>query len=126
MKRLIPIVGAVMMMATTANAAKITSLGFRAYTSATSVDCGIFGTNQIMPKDYNGVVIQNVSPDPSLSRTAVLGTKGFYNYSTLNVTNVTFTCRKTGTSEPISVKVFMNAVETHFLTLDSGTITIGR
>lgn len=101
-------------------------IGFRAYSSATQTECGVFGSTGTLSRDDNGVAIQTLTPAAGNSRTLLLGTKGFKNYSTNAVRMVTFTCRSYGTSTAASVKVFLNGTETHFLTLSSGTFAIGQ
>ena len=115
-----------LLVAVPAWAGNITKIGFRAYSSASQVECGVFGGFGLMPKDANGNVIQNFMPDDTYSRTLSLGTKGFANYSTPGRGNVAWTCRVKDTSSPVAVKVFLNGVETHFLTLDTGSFAIGR
>jgi hypothetical protein len=107
-------------------------IGFRAYSSATSTQCGIFGMKQTLTRDDNNVPIQIFSPSPELSRTITLGNKGFGTYSTaIGARAIMFTCRLTPVlastaSTAVRVKVFMNAVETHFLTMSEGTLVIGQ
>jgi len=105
-------------------------VGFRAYSTATPAECAVFGMTGELPRASNSRdVMQQFSPDPSLARTFSLGTKGFANYSVraLNVGAITWDCRSaSATATKVKVKVFMNGVETHFLSVDSGTWFMGQ
>lgn len=100
--------------------------GFRAISSATIVKCGVFGSRQLLGKDSNGHPIQGHAPDTTYSRMYTLGTKGFANHSTFGQVSFKFTCTASGTSTTVPVKVFMDGVETYYLTTDSDTYVIGR
>ena len=113
-------------------ATDLVKIGFRAYSSAaaTPTECGVFGMGDHMRVDAVGKIpIQAFVPDPDYSRTLSLGTKGYANYSTVyagrRLTAIQFTCRTVGTSVPVPVKVYLNGVETYFLTLDKGEYPIG-
>lgn len=99
-------------------AADLTKLGFRAYSTPTPVTCTVFAH------------ADKQKTDNFTTRAYSLGNKGFGNFSTVMSSgrwnNITFTCVDTGTSTARRVKVFFNAVETHFLTLDTSTIYSGR
>jgi hypothetical protein len=133
MKSTIIAVLMVTLSAAFAYAGQMTKLGFRAYSSASQIECGVFGMNQKLKTDAVGGasgVIQGFSPDDKYSRNLSLGTKGFVNYSTLygktNLTAIAFTCRIVATSansyahDITPVKVYLNGVETYFLTLGTG------
>lgn len=123
MKKLILIALAVL-IALPAYAASTTKVGFRAYSSATSKTCAVFGMERLLTKDLNQNTIQGFAPDAAYSRTITLGTKGFGNYSTNSVRAIKFNCRQTSTNTTEAVKVFLNGTETHFLTLDSDILII--
>jgi len=116
-----------------ANATDLTKVGFRAFSSATSKTCTVFGMSDALKKDgYLKTPIQGFSPDSAYSRSYVLGTKGFGNYSTTGYTNnitlsaMKFTCVQTGTATLEPVKIYLNGVETFYLTLESDTFVLGR
>ena len=130
----------VVLSAAFAYAGSMTKLGFRAYSSANQVECGVFGMSKKLKTDAVGgqaSIIQGFSPDDLYSRTLSLGTKGFANYSTstlagkMNLTAVAWTCRIVATAsnlylhDIIPVKVYLNGVETYFLTLGSGSFVGG-
>lgn len=100
--------------------------GFRAISSASIVKCGVFGSRQLLGKDANGYPIQGHAPDTTYSRIYTLGTKGFANHSTAGQASFRFTCTVSGAGTAAPVKVFMNGVETYYLTTDSDTFVIGR
>ena len=113
--------------ATAAFAASPFKIGFRAYSSATQVQCTVFGSAYTLPRDNNGTTVQGFAPSPAFSRSYTLGTKGFSSYSTnLGQRGVQFTCTTVGASTAQPVKLFLNGVETYFLTLSSGTIWINQ
>lgn len=116
----------ILAIACTANADTPAKYGFRAISSASSVTCGVFGSRQLLGKDSNGYPAQGHAPDTTYRRMYVLGTKGFANHSTNGQLSFKFTCTVTGTSTAAPVKVFMDGVETYFLTTDSDTYVIGR
>lgn len=99
-------------------------IGFRAYSSATSVTCQVFGQPRYLARDSNNQVIQEFAPTSAYSRTYLLGTKGFGNYSTIVIKQLRFTCTTTGASTAARVKVFLSGVESYFLTLSEGTFAI--
>lgn len=102
-------------------------ISFKAYSTQTAVECGVFGMKRELPRMGDSRdVAQGFYPDPNLSRTMTLGTKGMANYSTLYTGAVSWTCRNTNTNTLVKVKVMLNAVQTHFLTMDSGTWFIGQ
>jgi len=116
-----------------AAATDIYKIGFRAYSSPAIKECGAFGMAAGLKKDggIDKTPIQGFSPDPTYSRTFNIGTKGFANYSTVypgnvKLTAMQFTCRLIGTDSTQSVKVFLNDIETHFLTLSVGEIIVGK
>ncbi len=96
-----------------------TRFGFKAYSTSTSKTCSIFGMKHNLSGNFQGF-----APLASLSRSYVLGTKGYANYSTLNTGAIRFQCVDTGTANIDAVKVqvggFLNGVESVFLTLDNG------
>lgn len=120
------IVFVLLVSASTTFAAAPTKYGFRAISSASQVRCGVFGGKSILNKDSNGNVIQGHAPDTEYSRSYLLGTKGFANHSTAGQASVAFTCVVDGTSTTAPVKVFMNGIETYYLTTDTDTFVIGR
>jgi len=120
------IITLILLTATSAFADTPTKYGFRAISSASSVTCAVFGSKNVLNKDANGYPIQSTAPDTTYSRMYLLGTKGFANHSTANQASFRFTCMVTGTSTTAPVKVFMNGVETYYLTLDTGAFVIGR
>lgn len=131
MKKLIFTVLVLVALSTTAHAAAVIQLGFRAYSSASSIDCGVMGMGPLLKSDANiNSKIQGFSPDTAYSRTYVLGTKGFGHYSTVygskTLAAAKFTCRVTGTNTAVPVKLFLNGSETNFLTMDNGLIVIGK
>lgn len=99
-------------------------VGFRAYSSAASKTCAVFGMEKSLATNTDGIPVQGFTPDPTFSRTLTLGTKGFANYSTTKVRAIKFSCRQTSTNTTEAVKVFLNGVETHFLTVDSDIFVI--
>jgi hypothetical protein len=129
MKTLITILS--LMIAASAFAAPPSKVGFRSYSTAVSTQCAVFGMKQTLTRDDNGVAIQHFAPNPNLSRTYTLGNKGYANYSTNGVKMIRFTCRITPltaatASTAVRVKVFMDAVETHFLTLSDGDLVVSQ
>lgn len=131
MKKLIVL--AILMMSGSVYGADMSKLGFRAYSSASSKTCMVFGMGDRLRSDgYYKAAIQGFSPDTTYSRSYLLGTKGFGNYSTtgytgnINLTAVKFTCTVTGTDTAAPVKVYLNSVETYYLTTDSDTFVVGR
>jgi hypothetical protein len=134
MKKLIFLLAS-LLIASTAYAGNPAKIGFMAYStvSTTPVQCGVFGMLKSLARDDQGVPIQGFAPNPALSRTYNIGWKkgSFANYSTDAVRAVSFSCRlqpltAATASTAVRVKVFMNGVETHFLTLSEGTIFIGQ
>jgi hypothetical protein len=121
------------LVASLANAAEITKLGFRAWSSASNITCMVFGQSDRLKHDGDGKTrIQGFSPNDTYSRTYSLGTKGFGHYSgagyagNINLTAAKFDCRVTGTSTFMPVKVFFNDIETYWLTQDNGTYIFGQ
>lgn len=110
----------------TAGAASPTSFGFRAFSSASQVRCTVFGQSLWLHTDSNSKEIQAFAPNTLKSRSYLLGTKGFANHSTLNQVAISFTCTVDGTPTAAPVKVFMNGIETYYLTTDKDTFVIGR
>ena len=122
---------ALSLIAVSAYAATPGKIGFRSYSTAVSTQCTVFGMRQTLTRDDNGIAIQHFAANPTLSRTYTLGTKGFANYSTNFVKMIRFSCRITPltaatTSTAVRVKVFMDAVETHFLTLSDGDLVVSQ
>lgn len=117
---------ALLLIATTAFAAPPAKYGFRAISSASNVTCGVFGGKALLNRDANKNVIQGHAPDTNHRRMLSLGTKGYANYSTAGQSSFAFTCVATGTGTAVPVKVFMDDVETYFLTVDSGIYVIGQ
>jgi hypothetical protein len=114
-------------------ATPLDSIGFRAYSSADSKTCSVFGMGDKIKNpsnNFSGDALQGFSPDPDKSRSFLLGTKGYGNYSGIYngvpLSAMKFTCVITGTSTPASVKMYLNHTEAYFLTLDSDIIVIGR
>jgi hypothetical protein len=126
MKRLILAILLVAITASTALADRPDKIGFRAYSSASSITCGVFGGKAVLTKDTNGHPIQGHAPNTTYARTYLLGTKGFVNHSTAGQASVAFTCTVTGSTTTAPVKVFMNGVETYFLTTDKDIYVIGQ
>jgi len=126
MKKLILLALLLITFTATSYAARPEKYGFRAYSTATPVTCTVFGGKALLTKDRNGYPIQGHAPDTSYSRSYSLGTKGFANHSTAGQMSFTFTCVNTGTSTEIPVKVFMDGIETYFLTMDSYTFVVGQ
>lgn len=126
MKTLLAIL-AVMIFAIPALATSTSKFSFRAYTSATPVDCGVKGSTTLVygPGSHP---YQGFAPDSAFDRTLTLGTKGMANYSTTlggkKLGQVKFTCRVTATGAAARVKFFLNGVETHFLTLSDGDFVV--
>lgn len=114
------IVLCLILIPTLALATSTSKLGFRAYSTPTSVECGVKGADTLVygPGSHP---YQGFAPDADFDRTLTLGTKGMANYSTTlggrRLGAVKFTCRNVGTSTAARVKVFLNGVETHFLTV---------
>jgi hypothetical protein len=107
-----------------------TKLGFKAYSTQAGTTCTVFGSDINMGLDTRNGYTQAFKPDPGLSRSLNLGTKGFANYSTqysaanskkYQPMQIWFTCTATGASTAAPVKVYLNGVQTYFLTLSSGT-----
>lgn len=116
----------ILLFASTAMAAPPAKYGFRAYSSADIVKCGVFGQTSLKRNITDVTAVQGFGADPEHSRIYTLGTKGFANRSTAGLTAISFTCTISGTSTTAPVKVFMDGVETYFLTLDNGTFVTGR
>lgn len=130
MKRLCLLIS-VLLLAAPLHAASTTKVGFLAYSTASSKSCGVKGMKRLVFTAVNGVQpYQGFAPDSDFDRTVTLGTKGFGNYSTTlggkKVGAIKFTCRVTGSSTLEPVKVYLNGVQTHFLTLDSDTWVIDQ
>lgn len=64
--------------------------------------------------------MQGVAYDPAMSRTIPLYTKGFGCISSAKRAAIHYTARVTNTDQLAYVKLFLNGVETHFLTVDAG------
>lgn len=116
MKTLITVI--LVLLAVSAGATDLNSLGFRAYSTATPVTCTVFGASDKQKSDN------------FTTRSYSLGTKGFGNFSASMQSgrwnHIKFTCVDTGTSTLRKVKVYFNHIETYFLTLDSDSIISGR
>lgn len=117
---------AFILIATAALAAPPTKYGFRAISSSSQVKCGVFGQTAIKRNTTDITGIQGFGADPENSRIYTLGTKGFANRSTAGLMAISFTCVVSGTATPAPVKVFMDGIETYFLTTDAATFIIGR
>lgn len=106
------------LFATSALAADMSKVGFRAYSTATGVTCTVLAT------------ADKQKSDNFATRQYALGTKGFGNFSAVMSSgrwnNIKFTCVDVNTSTLRKVKVYFNGTETHFLTLDSDSIVSGR
>jgi len=98
----------------------IDKLGFRKYSTATPATCTVWGMGKQLPI-LDGTRVQGFSPNPNLSRAYNLGTKGMANYSTQSVGAVKYSCA-TAAGVAVDVKVFMNGVETYFLTNSADTL----
>lgn len=105
------------------SATTTTKVGFAAISSSSSKTCNVMGMKKW---PLNTTVPQVFTPDTDLSRSYLLGTKGYANYSTIKGTAfvVKFTCNVTGTDTTAPVKLYLNGVQTYFLTLDQGEIGI--
>lgn len=117
---------ALLLVATAAIAAPPAKYGFRAISSASQVKCGVFGQTALKRNTTDVTAVQGFGADPEHSRIYTLGTKGFANRSTAGLAAISFTCVVSGTATAAPVKVFMDGVETYFLTTDSATYIIGR
>jgi len=117
---------AILLIASNAFAAPPAKYGFRAISSASSVTCGIFGQTALKRNTTDSILVQGFGADTDKSRIYTLGTKGFANRSTAGLAAIAFTCVTTGTGTAAPVKVFMDGVETYYLTVDSGIYVIGR
>lgn len=107
----------------------ITKVGQRAWSSATNVTCSISGAKRLAYSDANGShPVQGHSPNASLTRVKVLGTKGYYNYSTNlaagDVKQAKISCYNSSTGAAVRVKFYLNGVETYFYVGDSLDIAI--
>jgi hypothetical protein len=107
-----------------------TKLGFLAYSTAAGTTCTVFASSDKLPVDPRGNYVQAIKPDANLSRSFNLKTKGFANYSTtygypansdVQPMQFTFTCTVTNSSTLAPVKVYLNGIQTYFLTLSTGT-----
>lgn len=121
MKKLIAL--CLLLLASSSEAANMQKIGFKAYSTNSSITCGVFGMQPSLSGGFQGF-----APFSSHSRTLNLGTKGYANYTTVGKGAIKFTCRATGTNTLIPVKVqirgFLNGIERHFLTLDSDTLIV--
>jgi len=117
---------ALILIATTAIAAPPAKYGFRAISSASVVKCGVFGQTALKRNVTDITAIQGFGADPEHSRIYTLGTKGFANRSTAGLAAMSFTCVVSGTATTAPVNVFMDGVETYFLTTDAATFVIGK
>jgi len=122
MKRILIAIALLAVSATQVFAVTTTKLGFGAYSTQTPVTCTVFGTDKLA--NVSGTQVPIFAPKSDFSRTYSLGTKGMANYSTLAVKVAKFVCVNTGTSTPVNVKVFLNGIETYFLTTSSDTFGI--
>lgn len=130
MKKLAALI-VVLLLPTFALASVPSKIGFRAISSAYSVTCGVFGQGaklrrEIQDSRISAAPIQGFAPDPTKSRIYTLGTKGFANYSTNGLIAARWTCNITGTTATNNVKVFMDGVETYFLTTSGDTFIMGQ
>jgi len=106
-------------------AAQTVKIGFRAFGNTTSVTCTVFGTS-MLPHNNSGTYVQVNTPDADYSRTYNLGRAGMANYSTVGVKAVTWKCVNTGTKTEGGVKVFLNGLEAHALTVSEGSFGVKR
>lgn len=122
MKRILTAIALLAVSATQVFATTTTKIGFRAYSTQTPVTCNIFATDKLA--NVSGTQVPIFAPKSDFSRSYSLGTKGMANYSTLKVRAVKYSCVNTGTSTLVNVKVFLNGIETYFLTASSDTFGI--
>ena len=113
-----------LLISTSAFATNLTSISMKAYSSANSVTCVVYGYDKLVFTDKNGShPMQGVVLDPDFSRSLLLGTKSQKNYSTTlggkKVRGATFTCTVTGTNTMVKVKVGTNGSVSIPLTQDS-------
>lgn len=129
MKRIIPLFILALLIPNFVFAARLTSFGFRAYSSATGTTCTVLAAYTVK-KDDNGQVVEAAVFDDTLSQKFNLGTKGTGTFTMSSagrsIVAADYTCVVTGTSSATPVKVFMNGIETYFLTLDRGEILSGK
>jgi hypothetical protein len=104
----------VILFCATSFATSTDTFSFRGYSSATGTNCTVWGMKKIPGAALGG--IQVFTPDPALSRTLALGTKGFANYSASMAVEVYYSCTVGTTSVNAPVKIFLNEVETNVLT----------
>lgn len=124
--RILTAIALLCLTATSAIAATPGYISFQPYSSATKVQCGVFGHSSNRDKDGAGNVIQGLVPTPDKSRMLTLNTKTMVNYSTNGTRAVSFTCTTLGATTAALVKVYLNKVTTFFQTLSSGTFFIAQ
>jgi|SRR6185369_4833330 len=124
MKQVILSLFCLIVFCSSAFATTTAKVGFKAYSSNSSVTCTVFGMKKFTSISMPAQVF---TPDADLSRNLVLGTKGFKNYSTptkLGRIAIRFTCTNGVTPDLVPVKLFLNDVQTYFLILDQGVFGI--
>jgi hypothetical protein len=111
-----------LLFASSASALVVENIGFQPYSSATSVTCGVAGAGNSFG--------HNTKMDSSYSRMLLLGHKSMVNYSTTlggaTRSRVDFTCTTTGAVTAAMVKIYFNGVTTNWLTMSSGSFTLGQ
>lgn len=96
------------------------TIGFRAFSSATKVSCAVVGGTQALNK--KGELLDSFNPTISTARVYSMGTKGLANYSAtgLSVKQVQIYCfATTAPTSPAVVKMFFDRIETNYFPISS-------